>query len=187
VLFMLGRWDDAVIQMKAASRLKEGGSANVSQVINLGELYNRLERPADARADLKEVGTMSSFGEMERADAELSAALQLGDSAESTRLLDYMREHQDEAIASYEDALIMANRLDDAAKLLISRLEDPEKRIPALMAVQHYDESGPPASLPRARELTRRWTEVTSRADVRSAIAKVGIIGTYALRNPGDD
>jgi tetratricopeptide (TPR) repeat protein len=186
-LFMLGRWDDAVTQMQAASRLKENGSPNTSQVINLGELYNRLQRPGDARAELKEVGAMSPYGEMERADAELSAALQLEDSAESTRLLDYMREHQDDAIGSYEDALIMANRLDDAAKLLISRLEDPEKRIQALMAVQHYDQSGPPASLPRAQELMRRWTELTSRADVRAAVAKVGSIGTYALRDPGND
>ena len=186
-LFMLGRWDDAVTQMQAASRLKEDGSPNTSQVINLGELYNRLQRPGDARAALKEVGAMSPYGEMERADVELSAALQLEDSAESTRLLDYMREHQDDAIGSYEDALIMANRLDDAAKLLISRLEDPEKRIQALMAVQHYDQSGPPASLPRAQELARRWTELTSRADVRAAVARVGSVGTYALRDPGND
>lgn len=32
----------------------------------------------------------------------------------------------------------MANRLDDAARLLISSLEDPDKRIDALMAVQRY-------------------------------------------------
>jgi tetratricopeptide (TPR) repeat protein/transglutaminase-like putative cysteine protease len=186
-LFALGRWDDAIAQLKAASGMKEDGALNVSQVINLGELYDRLQRPDDARGAIKDLkpGSMSPFGEMQRADAALSAALQLGDDAESTRLLDYMREHQEDAVGSYEDALIMANRLDDAAELLIARLQDPEKRIYALMAVQHYDVSGPAGSLPRGRELMRRWTEVTGRDDVRAAVAKVGTVSTYALRNEG--
>jgi tetratricopeptide (TPR) repeat protein/transglutaminase-like putative cysteine protease len=185
-LFLLGRWDDAVAQLQAASRLKERGAVNVSQLINLADLYDRLQRPADARLELKrlETGTMSPFGEMQRADAELSAALQLGDSSESTRLLDFMRLHQDDAIASYQDALIMADRLDDAAKLLIARLDNPDQRIEALMSVQHYDAGGPAGSLPRAQELKRRWTEMTSRSDVRAAVAKVGSVGTYALRSP---
>jgi len=188
-LFLLGRWDEAITQLQAASHLKEHGTVNVSQVINLGTLYNRLQRPEDARNEIKQLepGTMSPFGEMQMTDVQLSAALQLGDSTEAARALDYMRVHQDDAIQSYEEALIMADRIDDAAKLLIARLENPDERIKALMSVQHFDESGPAAALPRAQELRRRWVAVTGRADVRASIARIGSVGAYALRNPGAD
>src|SRR5215472_1998163 len=52
-LFFLGRWDDAATQLQAASRLKEDGNANVSQVINLSDLYDSLQRPEEARRELK--------------------------------------------------------------------------------------------------------------------------------------
>ena len=186
-LFTLGRWDDALAQLQAASHLREERSSNVSQVINLAELYDRLQQPQNARNALKDLqpGSLSPFGEMQRTDAALSAALQLGDAAESTRLLDYMREHQEDAIGSYEDALIMADRPDDAAALLIKRLADPEKRMDALMAVQHWDNSGPAGALPRAQELRGRWDQVKDREDVRTALARVGSVGAYPLRSSG--
>ncbi len=189
MLFLLGRWDEAVEQMRLASQTKEGASVNVSQVINLGSLLNRLQRPAEARDAVKPLrpGSMSSFGQMQKWDVELSAALQLGDSAEATRVLQLIQDHQDDAISTYEDGLVMANRLDEAAALLISRLGDPDQRIPALMSLQHFDRSSPAASLPRMVELRHRWDLLGDRADVRAALAKVGTVGTYPMVRTSSD
>ncbi|MBS0377452.1 MAG: DUF3857 domain-containing protein [Proteobacteria bacterium] len=183
MLYLMGRWDEAVEQLRLASQMKEGASVNVSQVINLGVLLNRLQRPAEAREVVKQLGSgsMSPYGQMQKWDVELSAALQLGDSAEAARVLQLIHDHQDDAVSTYEDGLVMANRLDEAAALLISRLEDPDRRIPALMSLQHFDLNSPAAALPRPAELRRRWDLLESRADVRAALAKVGTAGTYPM------
>ena len=189
ILFLLGRWDESIAQLQAASRLTENGASNVSQVINLGGLYNHLSRPKDARNAVKDLDptTLSPYGQMEKWDVQLSAALQVGDANEANTILEEMRTHQEENISVYEDALVMANRLDEAAKFLISRLQNPEKRIPALMSVQHFDRSGPAGALPRFQELKRRWDQIEARADVRAAIAKIGSVDTYPMLRLGAD
>jgi len=64
-----------------------------------------------------------------------------------------LQQHQTDAIETYEEALLDASTIDDAAALLISRLADPKLRSDALMVVQQYDE--PPVP-PRAQNLARK-------------------------------
>jgi tetratricopeptide (TPR) repeat protein len=176
----LGKWDEAVAQMLAASRLPEGGDVNVSQTINLASLYNDLGKPTEARATVANVSaeTVSPYGLMQATIERLASADQLGDSTEVEKQLTLLREHKDDSLATFQRALVSANRQDEAAQLLISRLQDPDQRIDALLEVQNYQE---PALAPRAAEWHRRWNAVKSRPDVREAINKVGNVSQYPV------
>jgi len=176
----LGRWDEAVTQLIEASHMLENRSDNVSQVINLAGLYNELGRPRDARAALAGLGVRgeSPYGLMQVANESLSAAIQLGDSAEIEHELNYMKEHLADSVRTYEVGLVNANRLDEASQLLQSRLTDPDRRADALVDVQTYAH---PAMTIRDKEFMKRWQDLLNRPDVAAAIRKVGSIGSYAI------
>ncbi|HWX36672.1 MAG TPA: DUF3857 domain-containing protein [Steroidobacteraceae bacterium] len=179
-LFKLERWDDAVAQLMSARELPENGNANVSQTINLASEYNDLGKPREARATLAKLYSESAspYGLMQGAVERLASADQLGDAAETEQQLGFLREHREDSLATYQRALISANRQNDAAQLLISRLQDPDQRVDALMEVQEYKEHSLP---PRAAEWHRRWKTVRNRPDVREAISKVGNVSEYPL------
>jgi hypothetical protein len=180
-LYGLGRWDEAVTQLQAAIHLPESGNANVSQVINLAGLYNDLGKPTEARAELAGLvsGTLSPYGLMQAAIERVSSADQLGDSVDAERQLEFLREHREDSVATYQRALVSVNHLDEAAQLLISRLQNPDQRLEALVEIQQYQ--GYRSYPGRAAEWQRRWKAVRERPDVRDAIAKVGNIGLYPL------
>ena len=73
--------------------------------------------------------------------------------AQVARQLADIGTHRTDSMPAYQQALTSANHLDDAARVLISRLQDPSQRIDALMEVQHYAEFPLP---PRSREIRRR-------------------------------
>jgi transglutaminase-like putative cysteine protease len=182
----LGRWDEALAQLLAASHLPELADDNVSQMINLAELYNDLSRPKEAREVLAalDADKTSGFGHVAIANELMRSALQLGDAAEVDRQLQYLREHKEDAVGTLENALVDAGREDEAAQLLIARLADLNERIPALMAVQEYDTGRKPARAQepaRVQEFGRRWRALVRRPDVQAAIAKVGSVGKYAI------
>jgi len=176
----LGRWDEAVAQLIEASHLQERSSENVSQVINLAGLYNQLGRPRDALDALAALvaGNQSPYGRAQVANESLSAALQMGNQDEAERQLAYLKEHQADSPRTYQVALVHANRLDEAAALLMSRLANPDQRSDALMDLQDYVHG---ADTARDREFMRVWHEIRARPDVAAAIGKVGSIGTYPV------
>ena len=180
MLFALGRGDEAVAQLESARQLPEGGNANVSQTINLAGEYNDLGKPREARATLASLSTENSspYGLMQAAIERLASADQLGDSADVEKQLEFLREHRNDSLATYQRALISANRQDEAAQLLISRLQDSDQRTDALLEVQGYKEN---LRAQRAAEWSRRWTAVKNRADVREAISKVGNVAEYPM------
>jgi hypothetical protein len=179
VLQRVDRWDDAVAQLSAAGALPEGNVGNVSQLINLGDLYCRLGQPKDALAAVgRLVAHPSPFGVMQMEQVRLDAAVQLQDSKEAARSLQYLREHRSDDPAAYQYALIIVNQIDSAAQVLIARLLDPEQRTKALASAQSYAE--PPAT-PRDMELRARWRAMIARQDVQAAIEKVGRIESYHL------
>lgn len=114
----------------------------------------------------------------QREQERIAIADQLGDEAEVARQLADIGSHRADSLPAYQQALISANHLDDAARVLISRLQDPSQRIDALMEVQHYAEFPLP---PRSREIRRRWQTLIQRQDVREAIDRVGKTGSYPL------
>jgi hypothetical protein len=175
-----GRWDAAVIQLRAASLLPENATGNVSQVIDLAALYNDLGRPQEARATLAKLTTdnTSTVGIMQFQKETLRAAVALGDTHQAEAALQFMGAHREDALDVYQQALLAADRQESGAKLMIQRLANARTRSAALLAVQDYaNVSLTPVQL----ENQRRWRQLLARTDVTEAISRVGRVGSYHL------
>jgi hypothetical protein len=174
----VGRWDEAVAQLVAAALLQEDGHGNVSQLINLGELYSALGRPNDALTAIGRVESTSASGAMEMESIRLGAAFQVGDSKQVARSLEYLGAHRIDAPATYEDALIVVDQPDRAAQVLIGRLLDEAQRRKALLSVQTY---APTPGTPLEMLWHSRRRAIIARSDVQAAIKKVGRVESYNL------
>lgn len=179
VLIDLGLWDDGAAQLKAAAREFEHDHDNVDAAIDLAQIECDLARPADARSVLAQItASLSPYGAMQVEDVRLDAATQENDPAQVERSLSYLRAHRGDAPMTYLDALLVADRLDGAAEELRRQLEDPVTRQEALGDVQTYTLQ---RATPRDLEMRARWQSVLARADVQSAIARVGRVVGYDL------
>ena len=180
VLAAEGRWDAAVIQMKAASMLPENATGNVSQVIDLAALYNDLGRAQDARATLATLkpDNTSAVGLMQFHKETLRAALVLGDTHAADAALQFMDAHREDALDVYQQGLLAADRQDAGAKLMLQRLANARTRSAALLAVQEYEDVALTAV---QQENQRRWKQLLARAEVKDAINRVGRVGSYHL------
>lgn len=172
----LGRWDDGLAQRVRTSVLAEKGERNVSQAINLAGAYITHGRPVDALATLAKVGIPSDFGSMQIQSIRFYAALQLNDQRAIDEALAYMRAHQDDAIATYQRALVATGNLDEAAEVMIRRLESPSLRLDALIGVQDYADSAP---APFVQPWSGRGAALYERPDVQAAIERIGRIESY--------
>jgi hypothetical protein len=183
LLRRLGRWDEGVDQLAAASWVADKDSKNVSQVINLGELYCDLGKPAEALGVLVRLGSdISAYGRMQEASVRLDAAVQLRDAEQTEKWLGFIKEHRIDAPRTYEDALLLTNDTETAATWLIERLEDEDLRSAALLSVQEY---AVPRETPRQGELRKRRRELLARAEVQAEIQKVGGIESYKIEELG--
>ena len=175
-----GRWDAAVIQLQAASLLTENGAGNVSQLIDLAALFNGLGRAPEARTTLRKLNpdNASAVGVMRYQKENLRAALALGDAREADLALRFLEAHREEALDAYQEALLLADRQEAGAKLLIQRLGRAHARSAALLAVQEYSAG---SLTPVQAANLRRWQELLARADVKEAVNRVGRVGQYPL------
>lgn len=176
-----GHWDEAAKVEERAARHPEQGAMNVSQLINLGELYADLGRPDEAAGAIAEVGEMSPFGRMQLESVRLRIAFDRKDAAAFGAAMDYMREHRADAIATWEDALLLHGDLDAAAALLVERLENPEWRNDALVDLQRFDEV---TVTPVEKVIQERWHAIVARPDVQAAVQKVGRVGRFHIAAP---
>jgi beta-barrel assembly-enhancing protease len=173
------RWSEAEAMVRAAADRKEDGRRNVSNVINLAWFYAEAGRSDEALAALLDLGQdMSAYGLMQMHGARYAAALQKGDVAISNESLAYLAEHRNDALDTWQWTLVRANRLDEAAALLIERLRDPVLRGQALDDLQDY--ADPPPAAERAI-WNARWTQIRNRADVRRAVDAVGRIERFSI------
>ncbi|MGA8277665.1 MAG: hypothetical protein WB784_05680 [Rhodanobacteraceae bacterium] len=179
----LGRWDDAVTQLRKASRRPENGAINVSQALNLGALYADLDRPDEALAAVSDLGTVSPYGRMQLEQVRLMASIKREDELAVDTHLAFMREHRADAIGTYQRALLAANRMDAAATFLIELLRSEVWRGRALTAMQEY--AGVPMA-PSTMVTNARWHAVIARPGVQSELTKVGRIEQINLAPPSD-
>ena len=179
-LYILGRYQAAVGQLDAASRLGTNPGANTDELINLAAMYNDLEQPQEAEQTLARVALeeLNPYGLMQMQKERLRAALARHDDKGAALRLEFLRSHRQDALSAYQEALLYMQRDDEGAALLITRLREPRLRSAALLAVQSYAEDAEPASV-LATEA--RWRRLIQRADVQQAITSVGRIAQYPL------
>ena len=178
----VGRWDEALAQLAAASLLPEQFGGNVDQLINLGYLDCALGRPRDALAAIGSVVERTSpYGAMQKQAVILDAAVQLADAKQIERSLQYLHMHREDAPDIYEDALVIANQLRRAAHVLVAQLLDTSERQDALLSIQAF---APTPGTPRDMEIDARRRAVILRPDVQAATKKVGRVDSYRLEAP---
>lgn len=179
-----GRWDEAVEQLSAAGNMHEKYGGNVSELINLGALYNDLGRPQEALNAIGNVLAQTSpYGAMQLESVRVASAYQLGDSKQVEISLKYMEDHRADASATYVDALVGVNQFDRAALELIAQLADPRLRQEALMLVQEFA-SATETETPIQLAFDSAMRKVLSRADVQRSVRQVGRIEHYNFESP---
>lgn len=171
-LVRLGRREAAVEYLRRGAELAEEGVPNVSQTLNLAQLYNSLGRHDEALATLQGVvANMSTIGRMVQANARLRAALESGDRNAAAEAMALLRAHRDESPGILLESLIEAGELDEAAAEVIAMLESPGDRADALDMLQPYAQD---PVLPGEQRYEANWRRLESRADVKAAIERVG-------------
>lgn len=173
-----GQWDKAITTEVMAARVPEDGGMNVSQSINLGELYAELDQPDNASSAIIELGAMSAIGQMQLEGVKLRIAVDRHDESAATTAMAYLRAHRDEDLDTWEDALLLRGKLDDAAALLIERLENPSWRNDALVDMQHYAGF---VQTPMERTIHDRWNTITARPAVQTTLQKVGRVEKFDI------
>ncbi|MGY1519023.1 hypothetical protein [Luteimonas sp. A482] len=179
-LWRMGHIEEAVDELRRASRLGENGQANVSQALNLGSLEcdrGRAEAALAAAALAGEHG-MSGYGRAVRAGIRHCAALQLGDHAAAAAALEELSALVEDAPIRYLESLLWAGQQDNASTLIRDLLASDEKRSQALEWAQ---DCRLPEPLPvQVRERASKQAFL-ARADILEAINAVGRIESYDL------
>ncbi len=174
-----GRWKDAEQTEELAARLPEHGGTNVSQWINLANLYADLDQPDKAANAILELGKMSPIGKMQLENVKLQIAMDRKDNKAIASAMAYLRKHQSDDLDTWEDALLLRGKLEEAAALLIKRLQDPYLRNEALLDMQDFATSG--KGTPVDDVLGNNWSAVTARPDVVAAMQKVGRVKHFDI------
>lgn len=175
----LGRPEEAIVQLEAASRLQEVGGANVSQILNLSQLYASMGQPERAQATLMRLGdSLSPYGKMVQASTEHRIAVQTHDAGAAAKAMGYLHDNRRTSYSLYLWALLETQQLDQAAELLKGLLATADDRTEALGWAQQSIEIPPQAAdvIPEAN-----FKALLARPDVMSAIAKVGHIERYPI------
>lgn len=183
LLIKLGRIDEALAaQRRGADIGEDGRPGNVSQTINLADMYNLVGRPRDALAILPASGGLlnaSPYGLAVLHAKRACALQQLGGGAEMRAELDYLAAHATENPAARLDAAMCAGDLDAAAAMIIARLQDEDDREQMLVDLCEFPDSPHPTSFEKLMD--QRAAALRRRPDVQAAIAKVGHIETLPL------
>ncbi len=177
-LLRLGRTDEALAQLVAASKMPEGASGNTSQLLNLALLYSRLDMPEQARDALSRVEHMSDYGRMVEAGIRHAVSVRRGDLAASAEALEYLREQRDDAPSIYLQALLTADLLDEAVAAVIELLRSPDDRTDTLFWLQELRQ---PPRLPGDGSVRERWQQLRDDPKVRAEVELVGSMGTYPV------
>ena len=178
----LGRYNDAVLPLQQAVQwASDKKSADqVSHAIDLASLLCRLDRPQEALAVLARspADRLRPFGRMQAREAQLMAEVELQDSAAIERSLTELREQSPHSFDTLQHSLAIAGRDEEAAALMLRRLQSPQLRTDALVDLQDYIDVPLP---PRSKEWQARVLRLRDRPEIRSVLGQVGKIERYPL------
>lgn len=168
-----GKVADAEAVFNEAIGTTEASEPSTDARINWAGRLLDLARPKDVLKILDgiDLDYVTPYGEAwiqsQRACAQSDV-----DAKAAAVTLDALRRTKEENPGALSQALICANRLDEAAELLIWRLNSPEHRSGALDPF--WISKAPPVVPPWLTEFERRRQALIARPDVRAALDKVG-------------
>jgi hypothetical protein len=171
----LGRRDEAAQELLVGAASGENGAANVSQTLNLGDLYVWAGKPDAALAAVEPIKgeqMVSPYGFAFRAQIRACAYAQLGRKAEMASELAYIRAHESDNWTAATDAPLCAGDLNASAAAFVRELADPEYSREALVELSEFDAPAHPTALEQA--FSRRLRAVAARPDVKAAVARAG-------------
>lgn len=151
----------------------DGGERSTDARMSWAGRLLDLARPRDVLKVLAglDLDYVTPYGEA-WIDAQKACAWNDIDAKAAEPLLESLRKRRDENPGALSEALICMNRLDEAAALLIWRLQSPEHRSGALDPF--WSARPPPVVTPWLAEFNRRRLSLQTRPDVQAALAKVG-------------
>ncbi|MDT9600103.1 tetratricopeptide repeat protein [Sphingosinicella rhizophila] len=171
--FMLGKADAGFEALKKGGATAENEGLNVSQILNLAMIQVRYGRPADALETLKamEGRSRSPYGEMVLRGARSCALARLERPGEAVADLDHLAKHEKDGFMLHLDGLLCHDRIDDAAALLVRKLEEPDHAVGVLLALSSYED--PPVKVPQSIN-EAGWDMLKARPEVRAAAERAG-------------
>jgi tetratricopeptide (TPR) repeat protein len=173
VLWALGRRDEAIEELERARQPQDKGYANADLTINLATYLCGAGRPQDAWRVLDEPIWVSPFGLMKVHLLRQWAALQMHDEGRADRELEFMSQHRADDYHGYQEALVVAGRLDEAVRVLAFRLSNSNLQMDALMQLQRFDMA---TMSPEEQKRMLAWRAFSNRADVQAVVSPVGRI-----------
>jgi tetratricopeptide (TPR) repeat protein len=182
ILGLTGRLDEAADTMKKAQELAaKSGVDVISQRINLAGFLVYVGRPDEALKAIAELDSkrISPYGAMAAAGARACAYALKGDAEHLKGEIDYVKSHASDGPSALHRALLCSGDLDALALQLISRLDDPDQRNEALVAVQTY--LVPDRMTAWEKTIRERDASVLKRPEVKATIAKYGYIRSYPV------
>jgi hypothetical protein len=114
---------------------------------------------------------VSEHGKAELETVRLLAGLELRDGARVNDALARLRELPATEGEAVQWPLVQAGQLEDASRLMLRKLSDPDRRSEVLLSVQRFSQDG---WTRRELEWQGRWEAFLSRPEVKAAIEKVG-------------
>lgn len=174
VLMALGRGNDAAVQSQAAAARIEAGSTDLSQAINLGWLYLRLDRNAEALATTTGVDESAgaTFDVMLTVQVRACAATALGDGPTAEAAYAFLADNWRVAPRAVMDALLCRGDVDGAAAVMVRRLEDADLAITAFAELHTYLPAPDPT--PFDTRLVDGDAIIAARPDVMAARDRIG-------------
>lgn len=176
----LGRIDEAVEELRRASRLGERNAPNISQALNLGSLECDRGNSAAALAAAEMAGEagITPYGMAVQANILHCAAMQAGDAGRAEAALQTLARLRDDAVIPYLHAMLRAGRADEAAAQLPGLLEADSTRASILYWAQ---DCAMPPPLPAQADARSAKAAFLGRLDVMQAIDAVGRMESYDL------
>ena len=177
-LYALDRLEEANSVMRRAAGFVEGQNPNVSQTINLASMLTYQERYQDALEVLQVMDERpaSPYGDMWVWATRACSFHMLGNRMQSEANIALLSENWEDNPSAYQKATICTERHDDAAELMIQRLQDPTHAPGALEAMQIRNPLMVSSRMPNVRIWSERVDQLANHPDVAEALLSVGRI-----------
>ncbi|WEK44566.1 MAG: hypothetical protein P0Y64_07200 [Candidatus Sphingomonas colombiensis] len=181
---MLGDYTKAIDALRVGGKLRESGTLNVSQVINLSQAQLEFGDAAGALDTIsvfaKDGRSASPFGQMQVAMARGCALVRTGKAADAARDIAYVRANAGDAPGTLTELLLCIGDQDGAAASIVAQLDDPDQRVLALRRLSTFD--APLVDRP-VNSLERMFDTLKKRGDVQAAIARAGGVRRFNIQN----